>query len=301
MAWWQLSVQSTADELEQTENSLLAIGAVCITLSDAQDSPIYEPLPGDSPVWKHSVVTGMFETTRQLEDLYDELIKLLPDHQVATASQSILEDQDWERIHLQHFKPIQCAHKLWVVPGWLSPPDPSAINIQLDPGLAFGTGSHPTTRLCLEWMAHQDIKHQSVIDYGCGSGILAIAACKLGASSVFAVDIDPQALSASRENALRNDIEAKMLHISLATQLEIVQADLLIANILSGPLIGLAPRFADLVKPEGRILLSGILKHQVNDVKSAYQPFFNLDSEKESEDWVRITGSRKPEFNSDFC
>ena len=301
MAWWQLSVQSTADELEQTENSLLAIGAVCITLSDAQDSPIYEPLPGDSPVWKHSVVTGMFETTRQLEDLYDELIKLLPDHQVATASQSILEDQDWERIHLQHFKPIQCAHKLWVVPGWLSPPDPSAINIQLDPGLAFGTGSHPTTRLCLEWMAHQDIKHQSVIDYGCGSGILAIAACKLGASSVFAVDIDPQALSASRENALRNDIEAKMLHISLATQLEIVQADLLIANILSGPLIGLAPRFADLVKPEGRILLSGILKHQVNDVKSAYQPFFNLDSEKESEDWVRITGSRKPEFNSDYC
>jgi ribosomal protein L11 methyltransferase len=247
------------------------------------------------------VVTGMFETTRQLEDLYDELIKLLPDHQVATASQSILEDQDWERIHLQHFKPIQCAHKLWVVPGWLSPPDPSAINIQLDPGLAFGTGSHPTTRLCLEWMAHQDIKHQSVIDYGCGSGILAIAACKLGASSVFAVDIDPQALSASRENALRNDIEAEMLHISLATQLEIVQADLLIANILSGPLIGLAPRFADLVKPEGRILLSGILKHQVNDVKSAYQPFFNLNSEKESEDWVRITGSRKPEFNSDFC
>ncbi len=300
MAWWQLSVQSTADELEQTENSLLAIGAVCITLSDAQDSPIYEPLPGDSPVWKHSVVTGMFETTRQLEDLYDELIKLLPDHQVATASQSILEDQDWERIHLQHFKPIQCAHKLWVVPGWLSPPDPSAINIQLDPGLAFGTGSHPTTRLCLEWMAHQDIKHQSVIDYGCGSGILAIAACKLGAGSVFAVDIDPQALSASTENALRNDIEAEMLHISLATQLEIVEADLLIANILSGPLIGLAPRFADLVKPEGRILLSGILKHQVNDVKFAYQPFFNLDSEKESEDWVRVTGSRKPEFNSDF-
>jgi len=243
----------------------------------------------------------MFEPTRQLEDLYDELIKLLPDHQVATASQSILEDQDWERVHLKHFKPIQCAHNLWVVPGWLSPPDPSATNIQLDPGLAFGTGNHPTTRLCLEWMAHQDFNHQSVIDYGCGSGILAIAACKLGAASVFAVDIDPQALSASTENALRNDIEMEMLHISLATQMEKVEVDLLIANILSGPLIELAPRFADLVKSEGRIMLSGILKHQLNDVKSAYQPFFNLDAVKESEDWVRITGSRNPELNSDLC
>jgi ribosomal protein L11 methyltransferase len=301
MTWWQLSVQSTADELEQTEASLLAIGAVCITLCDAQDSPIYEPLPGDSPVWQHAVVTGMFEPTRQLEDLYDELIKLLPEHQVATASQSILEDQDWERVHLKHFKPIQCAHNLWVVPGWLSPPDPSATNIQLDPGLAFGTGSHPTTRLCLEWMAYQDFNHQSVIDYGCGSGILAIAACKLGAASVFAVDIDQQALSASTENALRNDIEMDMLHISLVTQMENVAVDLLIANILSGPLIELAPRFADLVKPEGRIMLSGILKHQVNDVKSAYQPFFNLDAVKESEDWVRITGSRNPELNSDLC
>lgn len=300
MAWWQLSVQSTVDELEQTEASLLAIGAVCITLADAQDSPIYEPLPGNSPVWNQSVVTGMFEPTRQLEDLYDELIKLLPDHQVATASQSILEDQDWERVHLQHFKPIQCAHNLWVVPGWLSPPDPSATNIQLDPGLAFGTGSHPTTQLCLEWIAHQDIKRQSVIDYGCGSGILAIAACKLGAASVFAVDIDPQALSASSENALRNDIEAEILHISLATQLEQVEADLLIANILSGPLIELAPRFADLVKPGGRILLSGILKHQVNDVISTYHPFFNLVAEKESEGWVRITGNRKSELNSDL-
>ncbi len=294
MAWWQLSVQSTADELEQTEASLLAIGAVSITLSDAHDSPIYEPLPGDSPVWQHALVTGMFEPTRQLEDLYDELIKLLPDHQVATASQSILEDQDWERVHLKHFKPIQCAHNLWIVPGWLSPPDPSATNIQLDPGLAFGTGNHPTTRLCLEWMAHQDFNHQSVIDYGCGSGILAIAACKLGAASVFAVDIDPQALSASTENALRNDIEMEMLHISLATQMEKVEVDLLIANILSGPLIELAPRFADLVKSEGRIMLSGILKHQLNDVKSAYQPFFNLDAVKESEDWVRVTGSRNP-------
>ncbi len=149
-------------------------------------------------------------------------------------------------------------------------------------------------------MGNNDFKEQSVIDYGCGSGILAIAACKLGASSVFAVDIDPQALSASTENALRNDIEPEMLHISLATLLAIDEADLLIANILSGPLIELAPKFASLVKPKGRILLSGILKHQVNDIKCAYQPFFNLDSEKQREDWVRITGTRKPERASDF-
>jgi len=293
MAWWQLSVQCGKDELEQTEDSLLAVGAICITLSDAEDNPIYEPLPGDSPVWNNSVVTGMFEQDQQLESLYDRLLQLLPDHLVATARKSILEDEDWERVHLQHFSPIRYTDNLWVVPSWLMPPDPSAVNIRLDPGLAFGTGSHPTTGLCLAWLGERNFQNQSIIDYGCGSGILAIAACKLGAKRVFAVDIDPQALDASTENALRNDIEPDRLLICLPQQLEFSEADLLVANILSGPLIELAPRFASLVKPGGKILLSGILEDQVNDVKLAYQPGFEMHPENDREGWIAVSGTRK--------
>ena len=292
MAWWQLSVQCSADELGQTEDSLLALGAVCITLSDAEDEPLYEPLPGDTPIWKHSIVTGMFEQNRQLEDLYDDLIRVLPEHQVATARKSKLDDENWERVHLQHFNPIQCAENLWVVPSWLEPPDSLAVNIQLDPGLAFGTGSHATTALCLSWMADINFNDQTVIDYGCGSGILSIAACKLGAKQVFGVDIDPQAIDASIENARRNGIDPKKLQISLVPDFNTLVADFLVANILSGPLVDLAPRFASLVKPCGKILLSGILKTQVKDIIGAYQPYFKLDPECSREDWVRITGIR---------
>jgi len=293
MAWWQLSVQCSADELETTEGCLLELGAVSITMCDALDEPIYEPLPGDTPIWQHSIVTGMFEQSQALEDLYDQLLDLLPHHQVATARRSILEDQDWERTHLQHFEPIRFADNLWVVPSWLQPPDPTAINIQLDPGLAFGTGSHPTTALCLAWMADKKLNNQSVIDYGCGSGILSIAACKLGAKQVLAIDIDPQAVDASLENARRNDIDLDIMRISLPSKLDIENVDLLIANILSGPLIKLMPKFANMIKPGGKILLSGILKSQLDDIKCAYQSYFDLDPESIRKDWVRVTGTRK--------
>lgn len=292
MAWWQISVQCNGDELEQTEDSLRSLGAVSITLRDAQDNPIYEPLPGETPVWQHSIVTGMFEQSQQIEDLFNKLLELLPDHQSASAGMSTLEDQDWERVHLQNFNPIRCADNLWIIPSWLQPPDPAAINIQLDPGLAFGTGSHPTTALCLAWMAGRNLTNQSVIDYGCGSGILSIAACKLGAKQVFGVDIDPQAVYASIDNARRNGIDPDLLQVCLSSKFESGRVDLLIANILSGPLVELAPKFAGMVKPGGEILLSGILKTQVNDIKCAYQSCFELDPESVREDWVRITGTR---------
>jgi len=293
MAWWQISVQCGDDELEQTEDSLLSLGAVSITLCDAQDNPVYEPLPGETPVWQYSIMTGMFEQNQQGEDLYEKLLELLPEHQSATASRSILEDQDWERVHLEHFNPIHCADNLWIIPSWLQPPDPAAINIQLDPGLAFGTGSHPTTALCLAWMAHNNFHNLSVIDYGCGSGILSIAACKLGAKQVFGVDIDPQAVDASIDNARRNGIDPDLLQVSLASNFNTARVDLLIANILSGPLVELAPKFASMVKSGGKILLSGILKTQVNDIKCAYQSCFDLDPESEREDWASVTGTRK--------
>lgn len=293
MAWWQLSVQSTAAELEQTEDSLLELGAVAITLSDAKDEPLYEPLPGDSPVWQHSIVTGLFTQQHSLEVLYDGLIQRLPEHQIQSAKKTIVDDQDWSRTHLQYFKPIQCAEKLWVVPSWHQPPDPSATNIQLDPGLAFGTGGHATTALCLSWLGENDIKDKSVIDYGCGSGILAIAAYKLGASELRSIDIDPQALDASRDNAQRNDIDPAQLNISLPEQLNPEPVDLLIANILSGPLVSFAPKFAELVKIEGRILLSGILETQVKEIEQAYLPYFELDPICIKEDWIRVSGIRK--------
>ena len=255
MAWWQISIQCTDDELGQTEDVLLSLGAICITMCDAQDSPIYEPPPGESPVWPHMTMTGMFQQDRQGEELYEKLLELLPDHQSATVHKSVLEDQNWERVHLQQFKPIRCAHKLWIVPSWLQPPDPEAIIIRLDPGLAFGTGSHPTTALCLAWMADKNFNNQSVIDYGCGSGILSIAACKLGAYRVFGVDIDQQAVDVSLENSRKNGINQGLLRVSLVSDLKVDKVDLLIANILSGPLVELAPKFADMIKPGGKILL----------------------------------------------
>ncbi|MFQ3187877.1 MAG: ribosomal protein L11 methyltransferase [Gammaproteobacteria bacterium] len=294
MAWWQLSVQSSATELEQTENSLLELGAVAITLSDAKDEPLYEPLPGDTPIWQHSIVTGLFTQKQSLEALYDGLIQRLPEHQIHTAKKTVVDDQDWSRVHLQYFKPIQCAEKLWVVPSWHEAPDPSAVNIQLDPGLAFGTGGHATTALCLSWLGQHDIQKKSVIDYGCGSGILAIAAYKLGADELHSVDIDPQALDASRENARRNDIDPTLLNISLPEDFNSEPVDLLIANILSGPLVEFAPKFAELVKPGGQILLSGILETQANDIKQAYLPYFELDPICVKEDWIRVSGTRRP-------
>ena len=293
MAWWQLSIQCTAAELEQTENVLLELGALSISLADAKDEPLYEPLPGHTPVWQDSIVTGMFDAKQTIEQLYHDLSKRLPNHLVSSIRQSQLEDQDWIQAYRDHYYPIQCGENLWIVPSWHEAPDPEAVNIELDPGLAFGTGGHPTTALCLAWIADNDIRDKTVIDYGCGSGILAIAACKFGAEKVLGVDIDPQAIDASRQNAKRNTIDEAHFALSLPKQMDRSPADLLIANILSGPLVQLASGLSELVKPGGKILLSGILCEQANEIQLAYQPFFELDPVRTKEDWIRVTGTRK--------
>ncbi|TDJ29189.1 MAG: 50S ribosomal protein L11 methyltransferase [Gammaproteobacteria bacterium] len=293
MAWWQLSVQCKAAELEQTETSLLRIGAVSITLSDAKDEPLYESVPGDNPVWQHSLVTGLFDQRQALQSLRNDLAKLLLPHQISSIREAEIADQDWERAHLKYFKPIQCGKNLWVVPSWADPPDPDAINIRLDPGLAFGTGSHPTTALCLAWLSDKNLNDQSVIDYGCGSGILAITACKLGAAHVIAVDIDPQALSATRDNMNRNGIDPASFETCLPERMDLEVTDLLIANILSGPLVELAEKLTSLVKKGGKILLSGILENQLDDITSAYQTYFDLDPVSTREGWISISGSRR--------
>jgi ribosomal protein L11 methyltransferase len=277
MTWWQFSLNCQASELEQVEELMLGLGALSISLSDAGDEPIYEPLPGDNPVWQESIVAATFDGASDHEYLYRQLTRELPDHLASGVRLNTLQNQDWDQAYKQHFQPLQCAPELWIVPSWSEPPDPDATNIRLDPGLAFGTGSHATTALCLAWLGARDIDHHRIIDYGCGSGILAIAAIKLGAEQVIAVDIDTQALTACKSNMRVNAIDSEQIQVILPEELQAPPTDLLIANILAGPLVDLAPRFAELVRPGGQILLSGILDTQLEQIQSAYRPCFKLD------------------------
>lgn len=292
MAWWQFSVRCDLAEVENIEELFFGFGAISINLTDAKDEPIYEPLPGHMPLWQTSILTGMFDTAINPEQLFQSISESLPGHLQSSLRQTQLDDRDWVQAYREHYFPIQCADKLWIVPGWHEPPDPDATNIILDPGLAFGTGGHPTTALCLSWLAQTNLKDMTVIDYGCGSGILAIAALKLGARRVIGVDIDPQALEASRRNAKRNNIDADRFPLYLPDQFETEEVNLVIANILAGPLVKLAEKLASMVMPDGNILLSGILDQQTDEIQSAYRSFFNLHPAYESEGWVRITGTR---------
>jgi ribosomal protein L11 methyltransferase len=294
MPWWQLTVQCAKDELDYTENQLLELGALSISIADAFDEPLYEPLPGEQPLWSHSKITGLFEQSLTLEQLYDELVRRLPEHQVSSIQKSLLEDQQWERVFLERYTPIAFGKNIWVCPSWHQPPDPQACNIILDPGIAFGTGSHPTTALCLEFLDQNPPLNQSVMDYGCGSGILAIAASKLGANQVSCIDIDPQALVATRENFIRNHIDPNQISIQLpdinATP-EVV--DYLMANILSGPLIELEPLFVKMTHSGSQLLLSGILDTQVDAIVKTYSQHFELDQVIIREQWCRVSGFKK--------
>jgi ribosomal protein L11 methyltransferase len=292
MRWWQFSLNCQASELESVENLMLELDALSISISDAGDEPIYEPLPGTTPLWRESILTATFDAETDHENLYQRIADALPDHLASGLRQHSLQNQDWEQAYKQHFKPIQCAPGLWIVPSWSEPPEPQATVIVLDPGLAFGTGSHPTTALCLAWLAANKPEGMRVIDFGCGSGILAIAAIKLGATGVGAIDIDAQALSACEANVRANEIDPGQVRISTPETMETESVELLMANILAGPLVELAPRFAELVKPGGQILLSGILQSQLNDIQLAYQPWFAMAAPDHREDWVCISGKR---------
>ena len=293
MSWWQLTIECAQSEIEATEDILLSLGALSLTLGDAHDEPIYEPPPGETPFWSTTTITGLFEQTRSIEALYDDLVRLLPDHQIASIRKHQLEDQQWERAFLDQFQPIPFGENLWICPSWHQPPDPDACNIIRDPGIAFGTGTHPTTALCLQFLAQHPPTGKSVLDFGCGSGILAIAASKLGASSVRCTDIDPQALLATEDNARRNDIDPADLHITLPDAMDDVPVDYLLANILSGPLVELEPQLAALTRPGAQLVLSGILPQQAESVMKAYARDFELDALTTENDWCRVSGIRK--------
>lgn len=299
MGWIQLQLSTTPDLAEELETLLEANNSLAITLVDAADQPVFEPVRGETPLWDTIILTALFPAEENPEKLIQQLNQSYLPKKLPPIELKLLEDEDWERAWMDNFKPLCFGEKLWICPSWAKAPNPDAVNIMLDPGLAFGTGTHPTTALCLSWLDQQDLNGTELIDYGCGSGILGIAALLLGAKQVIAVDNDPQALIASKSNCEKNQIELSKLPVFLPKEFveqinlsKIRPADILLANILAGPLIELAAYFAALVKPNGKILLSGILQEQAESVQQAYKDWFEFDAITSKDGWVRIVGRR---------
>lgn len=289
MPWLQLRIDTSPEQSEAVEDALLSAGAASVTLEDNADQPILEPALGETPLWNQTRVTGLFtaetNTEQALTIAASSFGSELPNHRW-----ELLEDKDWERAWMENFHPLCFGQRLWICPSWKEPPEPDAVNLMLDPGLAFGTGTHPTTALCLQWLDGHDVKGKTVIDYGCGSGILAIAALLLGADSGIATDIDPQAITATRSNAERNQIDDHRLRLCYPQDMaDAAPADILLANILAGPLSSMAPQISALIKVGGQIVLSGILRQQACEVISAY-PEFSFDTPRELDEWVLLAG-----------
>ena len=282
-----------AEHCAELEALLLEAGASSVTLMDAEDQPVFQREPGATPLWGTSTLTGLFPLEQNLK----ALLATLQFHPRVLNRDSLqlepLQEQVWDRTWMDNFAPKQFGKRLWICPSWQSPPDPEAVNILLDPGLAFGTGSHATTALCLRWLEQADLRDKTVIDYGCGSGILAIAAALLGADKIYAVDNDPQAIAATVDNSSRNDMPFDKITASLPEALPKLQADFLLANILAEPLHELADQFATLLKPEGKIVLSGILEEQTASLMARYERWFRLDKPATEDGWVRLSGSRR--------
>ena len=301
MKWLQIHITVEKSQVEFTETLLESLGAVSVTLDDAENQDLLEPLPGETPLWNKVIVTGIYaqEDDEQIDvTALETFIRTqLPTEPMRSE---FMEDQEWERTWMDAYEPIQIGEKYWIVPEWMEAPEADAVNIKLDPGLAFGTGNHASTFLCLQWLGKTDVKDKIVIDYGCGSGILGVAALLLGAKKVYATDIDPQAVLATQQNADLNGVLNK-LYVGLPEEFNKVladqKADVFVANILAGPLMALAADFSTLIKSEGAFALAGVIEEQVDDVSRVYSEFFDiLDVEKRDGHWCRISGKRH-QFN----
>ncbi|MGB1173120.1 MAG: 50S ribosomal protein L11 methyltransferase [Marinobacterium sp.] len=296
MPWLQINVVTNPDIAEFYEDLLLEAGCAAVTFEDAKDQPIFEPELGTTPLWGSTVITGLFAAEHDLEStlafLNEQKLSVEGGDKIEFKAE-ILEDKDWEREWMTHYHPMQFGPNFWVCPSWIEVPDANAVNLMLDPGLAFGTGTHPTTALCLEYLASHSMQNRTVIDYGCGSGILGIAAILLGASAVSGVDIDPQALTATQDNLLRNNLDKERLPVFFPESFESEPVDLVIANILAGPLKELAPTLAELVKSGGQLILSGLLVEQADELISTYSEWFDMEPPSTKEEWVRLTGRKR--------
>jgi ribosomal protein L11 methyltransferase len=291
MPWIQIRLYATAKNANKLSNMLMGLGAQAVTYMDAQDNPVYEPLPGETKLWGETQVTGLFDA----EEDPAPIIAFFQRHFGKQMPYKVeqLEDKDWVREWMDHFHPMQFGERLWICPSWRDVPDPDAVNVMLDPGLAFGTGTHPTTALCLQWLDSIDLTGKTVVDFGCGSGILAIAALKLGAARVIGIDIDPQAIQASRDNAERNGVADKLELFLPEDQPAGLKADILVANILAGPLRELAPLMNDLVRPAGLLALSGVLETQAVELEQIYGQWFEMDPTAVREEWCRLSGTKR--------
>ncbi len=292
MPWVQLKLHIASPLAEKLEALLSELGAAAVTMTDAEDQPLFEPPVGTTPLWDNTIVTGLFPADTDATALIEQLKPRLGDIPLPDWKVEILEDQDWTRAWMDSFKPMRFGKRLWICPTTCEPPEPEAINILLDPGLAFGTGTHPTTAMCLTWLDEFPPLGKTVIDYGCGSGILALAAGKLGAKVIHAIDNDPQALTATRNNSEQNGL-GDLIQTYLPEQFSARQVDILLANILAGPLHELASHFAELVKPGGQLVLSGLLDHQAEAIIQTYRPWFDIELYRQQEEWICLHGTRE--------
>ncbi|WP_460589160.1 50S ribosomal protein L11 methyltransferase [Haliea atlantica] len=294
MTWLQLRLDTDPEHATTLEDALLEAGAVAVTLEDNADELVLEPGVGETPLWRQTRLTGLFPADTDMHAVR----KRLPEALLAGCNQrvEILEDKDWEREWIRHYQPMRFGRRLWVCPSWLEPPEPQAVNLLLDPGLAFGTGTHPTTALCLTELDSLDLAGADIVDYGCGSGILAVAALKLGARQALGVDNDPQALDASRDNAARNGVASDDFTVVLPGDGAIGawrgRADVVVANILAGPLAALSEELLGLLKPGGTLLLSGLLDTQAEALIAHYRPALTLAVAGEKEGWVCLRGDK---------
>jgi len=293
MTWHQISVITDKATASKVSDFFSEIGAVSVTYMDAEDKPVYEPAPGETKIWEQTQVIALFELDAEPELVKTLLFAHFNDSQLSDWFHEILEDQTWERSWMEHFKPMKFGDTLWVCPTGQEITEENTSCMTLDPGLAFGTGTHATTALCLEWLANHDLTNKVVIDYGCGSGILAVAALLLGAKEAHAIDIDPQAITATLANAEKNNVSDK-IKCYLPEQFEAFQADIVVANILAQPLCELSESITALIKPSGHLVLSGILNEQADSVITAYQQHSMLiQAPTNQEDWCRLDGIKQ--------
>ncbi|MFP5409336.1 MAG: 50S ribosomal protein L11 methyltransferase [Gammaproteobacteria bacterium] len=296
MPWQSVRLLVDSKQAEPLSDALMDAGALSVSLEDADagtvdETPLFgEPDHPTAELWPHSIAVALFEADADVGAMLAEAaraagVPVPTDYTVETVA-----EQDWVRLTQSQFDPIPISPRLWIVPTWHAAPDGSAINLKLDPGLAFGTGSHPTTRLCLRWLDDNLQGGETLLDYGCGSGVLAIAAARLGAARVDGVDIDPQAVEASRDNAALNEVVAQF---GLPGELAAGRYDVVVANILTNPLKGMAPLLAGRVRAGGRLVLSGILAEQAGDVMAVYREWFDFDPPAIDEGWVRLAGTRR--------
>lgn len=293
MAWLQVILKTSESKAEILSECLMNAGAAAVTFQDAEDRPIFEPAPGTTPLWKTLFVIGLFDAENDLVSVKRFLKSNVDPDTFSTLQIDPLEDKNWSLTWMEHFHPMRFGQKLWICPSWHEPLAPNDINIMLDPGLAFGTGTHPTTHLCLEWLDSNPPQNAHIIDYGCGSGILSIAAIMLGAAHVYAIDNDPQALTSTKLNAEKNAIKDDTLTIGLPNLKINKKADLILANILANTLVELLPTFLDNLNATGKIVLSGLLENQIELIRQNYEPYFKIIEIAKYEEWALIYAIKK--------